>query len=65
MVVSPVELTRSCRPAQSRTAAAAGRGSTVEVAGARHNNLDLRFGPAVVDAVVRRRLRAQWFGCAC
>jgi len=39
--------------AQSRTVAAAARGSYVEVAGARHNDPDLSFGPAVVDAVVR------------
>ena len=39
--------------AQSRAVAAAGRGSYVEVPGARHNDPDLSFGPAVVDAVVR------------
>ena len=42
--------------AQSRAVAAAGRGSYVEVAGAGHNDPDLSFGPAVVDAVVRASL---------
>jgi pimeloyl-ACP methyl ester carboxylesterase len=40
-------------PAQSRAVAAAGGGSYVEVAGARHNDPDLSFGPDLVDAVVR------------
>ena len=39
--------------AQSRAVAAAGRGTYVEVAGARHNDPDLSYGPAVVEAVVR------------
>jgi pimeloyl-ACP methyl ester carboxylesterase len=39
--------------AQSRSVAAAGGGSYVEVAGARHNDADLSFGPDLVDAVVR------------
>jgi uncharacterized protein len=40
-------------PTQSRAVAAAGGGLYLEVAGARHNDPDLSFGPDLVDAVVR------------
>jgi pimeloyl-ACP methyl ester carboxylesterase len=38
---------------QSRAVAAAARSTPVEVPGARHNDPELGYGPAVVDAVVR------------